>query len=322
MGFEESILFSVFGRPVTAYALCLALAAGIGLWLFAVRGKKQGIPGPVLWHAALLSVPFGLIGARVFYCVCMLNFYAEMGFDAALRLWEGGYALWGAVGGVTLAAVIAAKTGKQPAGKLLDALAPSAALVIGLMRLAEYFSGEGVGLYVEDEAFCRFPLAVCNQYGEWHFAIFLLEALAALVIFAVLLRSKRKNGDLARLFLLLYCACQIVLESMRRDNYLRWLFVRVSQLTSVLVIAGMMIAAVIRWARNKEARHMTGKQIVLCWAVVLACAGICVALEFSVDGKILPDIPVWADYALMACCCAGIGAAAYRVIFHSIKTRE
>lgn len=321
MEFEDTILFSVSGLPVTAYALCLVISLAAGLALFFILGKKRRIRRDALWLTALLALPLGLLGARLFYCVARVHYYLEIGLENVLRLWDGGYALWGAVGGVSLSAVIAGKMEKQPVGKLLDALAPPAALVIALTRFAEYFSSEGRGLYMDEEAFCFFPVSVYRaDYEIWHLAVFAWEGLAALIILGVLQRRQRKTGQTARLFLLLYSACQIWMESMRRDSTLRWLFVRVSQLTAGLVIVGLMIAAVVRWARNPEKRRMKPSGIILCWAAVLAGVGVCIAMEFSVEGKIFVDLPVWAAYAIMAFCCVVIGAAAYQTVFRSLKT--
>ena len=320
MEFEDSIIFSVAGLPVTAYALCLFFSLTAGLSLFFVLGKKRGIGQDALWRTALLALPLGLIGARLFYCVARIHFFLEIGLENTLRLWDGGYALWGAVGGCALAAVIAAKMGKQPVGRLMDVLSPPAALVIALTRFAEYFSSEGRGLYMDEEAFCFFPVSVYRaDYDMWHLAVFMWEGVVALIILAILLRGQRKTGNTARLFLLLYSACQIWMESMRRDSTLRWLFVRVSQLTAGLVIAGLMAAAVVRWAKRPESRRMKLAGIILCWAIVLAGVGICIAMEFSVEGKVFVDLPVWAAYAIMACCCVGIGTAAYQAVFRSLK---
>ncbi|MBR6184794.1 MAG: prolipoprotein diacylglyceryl transferase [Clostridia bacterium] len=320
MEFEDQILFSIFGLPITAYALCLTLALGAGLLLYFGLDKKRRAPSDALWTSALLSIPFGLIGGRLFYCIARFSMYEEMGFISILYLWDGGYALWGAVGGAALSALIGAKAHGQKAAPILDVMAPAGALTIGLGRFAEYFTLQGIGTYVENEALCFFPLAVYREsYDEWNYAVFMLEGLAALAILFVLLKKERGDGNRARLFLLLYSACQVLFESLRRDSVLRWLFVRVSQLTAALVIAGLMLFAVRRWARQKDKRRMTGAGVALCWAVVLACAGLCVAMEFSVDGKILEFIPVWAGYGVMALACVGMGCASYRLVFKSLK---
>ena len=224
-------------------------------------------------------------------------------------------------GGAVLGAVIAARQTRQRSALLLDALAAPGALAIALCRLAEYFSGEGIGMYVEDERFCFFPLAVCNQYEEWYWAIFLLEALAALVILGVLLRRTRPAGDTARLFLILYSASQVLLESMRRDNFLRWLFVRVSQLTAALVMAGLMLYALIQLVRAGRLRGAALRSTIASWAVFLACTGITIVLEFAIDKS--ADLPVWAAYCLMALCCIGLGAACYQAVLgHRCRIAE
>ncbi len=310
----ESTIFSVFGLPVTAYALCLVISLGAGLLCFFLDGRKKGISADALWRTALLSLPLGLIGARLFHFMGNFYYYEEMGFDALMKLWNGGFALWGAVAGTALAALIAGKWSRVSVASLLDALAAPAALAIGLARFAEYFSGEGIGPYVESEFFCRFPFAVYRpDYEVWNWAVFMLEGAVALVIAVILKRKKRPAGDTARLFLLLYSACQITLESLRRDHCLRWLFVRVSQLTALVVILGLMTAAVLCWL--KGGRKQSALRVWLPWLIVALCAGAVVAIEFSFDGKILRDLPVWAGYLIMTCCSCGIGWAAHGLVF-------
>ena len=314
-------IVSFLGLPVTAYALCLTAALCAALALLAVQCRRMSLrPGTAL-TMALWMLPLGLVGARLFYCLARLSFFMEVGLDSMLRMWNGGYALWGALGGAVLGAVITARQTHQRPARLLDALAAPGALAIALCRLAEYFSGEGIGMYVEDERFCFFPLAVCNQYEEWYWAIFLLEALAALVILGVLLRRTRPAGDTARLFLILYSASQVLLESMRRDNFLRWLFVRVSQLTAALVMAGLMLYALIQLVRAGRLRGAALRSTIASWAVFLACTGITIVLEFAIDKS--ADLPVWAAYCLMALCCIGLGAACYQAVLgHRCRIAE
>ena len=321
MDFEDRVLFSVFQLPVTGYAVCVALAAACGLGLFFFLGNRNKLSSDALWRTALLALPLGLLGARLFYCIARLSLYQEIGLEFMLYLWEGGYALWGAVGGVALAAVIAAKSCGRSAAPLLDTLAAPGALAIALARFAEYFSGEGRGLEAEEPFFQCFPFAVYDvNWEEWKWAVFILEGLTALAIMAALLRKKRKAGDTARLFLLLYSTCQILLESLRRDSCLRWLFVKVSQLTAAAVIVLLMAAAVVRWARRKKDRLMTVQGLLIRWLAVAAGIGMIIALEFAADDKIWHDLPIWGVYGLMACACLVIGVSAYQTVFRSLKT--
>lgn len=310
------IVFSLLGRPVTLYALCVTLSAALGLLFcaFRCRHMRPGTTGVF----ATLALPLSLLGARVFYCLARLSYYQEIGFAHVLFLWEGGYALWGALGGAALAAFFTARITRQSVSILMDKIAPCGALVIFLCRLAEYTNGEGIGRLVENEALCRFPIALQNVYEEWYYAIFLLEALAALTILIALLCARiRRPGDGARLFLLLYSACQIVLESMRRDNYLCWLFVRVSQLTAVLVLFFLAVYGVLRRSRTPKARRMPGGMLALWCCLFVLCTGVCILLEFAIDKS--ATLPVWAGYAIMALMCVGFGVSTYQLCFRSVK---
>lgn len=261
----RNVLFEICGLPVTLYALLLVCAFAAGLLLMCVNQRKAGLRPDTTEIFALLALPLGLVGARVFYALARLPLYMEIGLGNVLRLWDGGFALWGAVGGAVIAAILAAKITKQSAVKLLDAMAAPAALTIAIARFAEFASGEGIGLEVENELLQFFPLAVFDPEWEvWFFAIFMAEGIAALII-CVLLQWKNfpRTGDKAKLFLVLYCSAQILLESLRRDQFLRWLFVRVSQLTAVLVLGGLMFYALYKWVKAPKASRMAVKPLVI-----------------------------------------------------------
>ena len=291
---------------VMPYAVCVvaAIACGLLLMWLTSRGKlKNGTVSTL----GILMLPLGLVFARLFHVAGDWYWYEAAGLDSILRLWEGGYALWGAVLGGTLAVLIAARITKQPGAALFDACAAPAALVIAVCRFAEYpFSGQGIGMGLDpDSVFCRFPFAVVNEWEEWYWAIFMLEGIIAVIILVALLVSGRKNGDKARMFLILYSAAQIICESLRRDQYLVWSFVRVSQLTAALVLAGLIIAALIR--RNRIDRKD--------WLrIVLFVLGICVVIGMEFAKDKLPVLPIWSCYAIMAAASAVMGYSAWYLV--------
>ena len=315
----KHVMFEIFGLPVTLYALCVAAALALGFMLLALQQKKHGLTADTAEIYALLALPLGLVGARLFYCLSRLTLYMEMGLGNIFRLWDGGYALWGAVLGAAVAALLAAKITRQSAAKLLDALSAPAALVIALCRLAEMTNGEGIGMEVYAPFFQRFPFAIFEADWEvWFWAVCLLEAAAALAIFAAVLTKKPgKPGDHAKLFCILYCSSQILLESLRRDQFLRWLFVRVSQLTAVLVLGGLMFHALYKWVKAPADKRMPKGKLIVNWVVFLLCVGICIAMEFAVDKAAF--MPVWLCYTIMGVCCIVFGYTSYQLIMKGTK---
>ena len=161
----------------------------------------------------------------------------------------------------------------------MDAVAPAMMLVIALCRFLEPLDGQGWGMLIEEgESF--FPLAFkpYADYDEWYYAIFFYEGLYALAAFLHLQfgKKKRADGQKALLALVLYCAAQVLFETLRRDIVVKWRFVRVSQLFSVIVLALLLLMATIK--KQGKDRHFVRK-----WILFVLLTGLCVAIEFTVD---------------------------------------
>lgn len=320
---ESQVLFTLLGHPVTQYAACVVAAVAVGLLLFGWGQKKNGLRADTAEIFGLLALPLGLLGGRAFYCLSRLQVYMEMGLENVLRMWNGGYALWGVVGGCILAAALTAKITRQPVKKLLDALTVPGLLTLALCRFAEPACGEGIGMEVGLSAFQRFPFALYNaDWDVWFWAICLLEGAVALIIAAVLLDRKRFTvpGSRAKMAAILYCSAQILLESLRRDNFLRWLFVRVSQLTAVLVLGGLMFYALYRWTKTPAEKRMPTRKLAVNWGIFLACVVVCIAMEFAVDKS--ASLPVWLCYAVMAVCCVIMGVTSAMLIMKGVQPDE
>ena len=302
----DHVLFTLFGLPVTCYAACLVLAAVLSVLalLFSCRRENQ----ETMLLFSVLTVPFCVIGARIVYCLANFDLYISSPADA-LYFWQGGYAIWGAIFGGAAACLMTAALRGMPCLRVMDEAAPAAALMIALSRASELFSGQGYGLSVEKESLCFFPLAVCNEYDEWHYAVFMLEALYALVILFILLSGKKAlpEGTKARRMIILYSAGQILLENLRCDEYLNWVFgyLRISQLISALVLLSLLLGGL----KKKKAR---GRSFVLPVLLFLLLAGVVVGAQFAMDK--LWWMPVWACYAVVLLCSIGFGAITFRVV--------
>lgn len=297
------------------YGLCVAGAAVLALLLAAYIMKKASHkPGTLSWFA-LLAVPLGVIFARAGYCLCMLDWFSYAGIEYAFHLNEGGFILYGALLGGFIALALTAKITRQPLGRLADALAAPAALMIALCRLAEPLVNEGYGWTLEywfqegsgmssfalaDASFFKqFPFGVQNAWGEWMWAVYLIEAIIALVICGMLLRLKdRTPGGKGALFLLMYAAMQALCESLRQDSVLTWGFVRCNQVFSALAVALVLVICCIR----------LHKVCLLSWLGVIASMAVVMAMEFALEKKIL--FLNWMNmdlcYLVMGLACLGI----------------
>ena len=280
----------------TPYGACLGAAVllGAGLLFLLRRGDDPSEARIDPLCLALWCVPAGLVFARLAYCLVRFSFYFyEMGALSVLRVWEGGFLLYGAAAGAMAACALLARRSGVSVAAALDDLAVPGMLVIAIGRLAEYFTTEGVGTWIESEWLMRFPFAVMNEYEEWQLAVFLFEAAAALVILLALLRVKQGKGERMLSALLLYACCQVMLESMRMDGCLKIGFVRISQVISALVILGVTCL---------RAYRVGGKKLALCRALpIVLCAAAVGGIEWALDKTPVSNILL---YAVMIALCA------------------
>lgn len=270
-------LFFVAGLPVSAYGLALCLILLLLSLKTGLALAKKGWPTQLFERFLLLAIPLGLLLGRLAYVGIRLGFFLNEDSGLAFRFWQGGYSFFGVLLGFLLAAFLAARwQGRQPSG-FLDALAPFGLLMLGLSRLAEGLLGLGFGEMVP-EGLGFFPLALANEYGEWRFAIFLLQGALALAFALLAARYTGRPGARIRLALVLVLAFQIPLESLRADEVLSFGFVKAGQLFSAI---GLFIILLIGlYGRHESAwhlpRHLAKAAFFL---LILAIVG----LEFLID---------------------------------------
>ena len=252
----------------------------ISLGLFAVmnRGKK-GVLAQCLLMGAFGTV-FGAVLAKLVYYLAMINFVMMYGWlQSLVDVTMGTFSYYGGVAGFCLGVVLSARLTREKPMALLDAFAPAGVLLAALARFGEFFL-EGVGtrdmLYWEHPEHCFFPLAVSNEYGEWLYAVFMLEGLLTLCVLALCLTCFKKQRFLRTLFYL--CLLQILCESLRTDSF-TWLFVKVEQLICMLGAAGVLLVYCVKTPGRSLRRWMP---IVYCFPV----AAVFVVLEFALNGKI------------------------------------
>lgn len=286
----------VENRP--AAWLALLAGAALALALGALRARKAGIRNRKILLTAVGAPLLAAFGSHLGYCLADLsNVLYSHSLGYLFAFWQPGYMFYGGLLGAL--AAMAVLGGKERLA-LMDAFAPSLAVMVAAARIAEGFLGQGYGEYWYEEEifFCRFPFMTWDPYYEcWGWALFMAEALVAVCVLVVLLRKKNgQPGDGMLLFAGLYAAPQIVLESLRRDEFLRWGFVRVEEVLSGVAILLVLIAYCVRAGRGRWL------QKTLCFVLFAAMVVFCLLLEFATEGRIpfLVFLDVWQCYALMA----------------------
>ena len=297
---ETMIILTLGPLTLTYYSVLLALSAALGCAATVIAGKKR--LGTSASLSLCLSVLLGaVLGARLVYSITMLDSILVDfgGLSFIPRLWEGGFTLYGAILGGLIAAAIYCKVTKHKLTQALDSLAPGAALTLCLVRAAEYFTSQGLGDYIEEEVWQRFPFAVEGVSGAWQMPVFLYEAVAAAIIFFVVLRVLRhgRDGRACEVFLILVSVTQILLESWREDEFIRFGFVRWNQLAAAITL-GVLLFLSLR--RMVKAHGWTAWQIARIVLFVL-CIAMVILIEFALDKSPIDNTLLYAVMALTLC---------------------
>lgn len=260
---------------MTSYYLWMLGSALICTGWYAFLARKLRKHVPLAIATLLLGGVLGAVGAKMVYYLTQLDFMLANGWlQSLVNPDPAEWCFLGGAMGAGLGAYLAAKITRVQPAAALDALAPAGALMVALARFGGYFLQEamiGLGEYLEDPALCFFPLAVVNEWEEYYLAVFMIEGACALIVTALSLGCFRQKRFVRTIFYL--CLPQIICESLHSDS-ISWLFVRVEQLMSMLVIAGV-ILLYIRWMRPAKGWPAL--------AVCAACAGLFVGVEFALD---------------------------------------
>jgi len=134
--------------PLRAYALFIIVGIVVALVLGDRRWEARGGERGVIYDIALWAVPFGLIGGRLYHVITDWRTYFGddgAGLAGALRIWDGGLGIWGAVALGGIGAWIGCRQKGIPLPAFGDAIAPGIVLAQAIGRLGNYFNQELYG---------------------------------------------------------------------------------------------------------------------------------------------------------------------------------
>ncbi|SDU24710.1 prolipoprotein diacylglyceryl transferase [Jiangella alkaliphila] len=213
--------------PVRAYTLAILAGILIAIWVgnrrWIARGGRPGVVADV----AVWAVPFGIVGARAYHVLTDWDRYFGQGRDPAdaLRIWEGGLSIWGAISAGVLGGYLAARRNGIPMPALADAVAPGIILAQAIGRWGNWFNQElfgrptGVPWALEIDPDHR-PAGYADI--ETFHPTFLYESLWAAAAFAILIWADRRfrmgHGRVFALYVVLYTSGRTWMETLRIDT--------------------------------------------------------------------------------------------------------
>jgi len=245
--------------PIRAYALCImagvVAAIVIGERRLVARGGRPGAISDI----AVWAVPAGIIGGRIYHVVTDAQLYFGEGRDPwdALKIWEGGLGIWGAIGFGALGAWVACRRYGVEFLRVADALAPGLLVAQAIGRFGNYFNQELFGRPTDLPWGLRIDPAHrpdgYEQFATFH-PTFLYEAVWNLLAAALIVWLDRRlvleHGRVFALYVMLYTLGRGWIETMRIDTVNHLGPFRLNVWTSIALFAAALAYFV--WARRRS----------------------------------------------------------------------
>ncbi|KAA2258885.1 prolipoprotein diacylglyceryl transferase [Solihabitans fulvus] len=257
--------------PLRAYALFIILGIVVAIWLgerrFVARGGESG----TVVDMAVFAVPFGLVGGRLYHVITDNQKYFGPGKNPldALKIWNGGLGIWGAIALGGVGALIACRRRGIPLPALADAIAPGIVLAQAIGRLGNYFNQElyggpttlpwGLEIYQRVDPSTGLPdalngVAVNHTPIEVVHPTFLYELVANVAIALLVIWADRRfrlgHGRAFALYVAGYTFFRFWIELMREDEATLVFGVRVNVWVAALVFIGSIVYLVLAAKRG------------------------------------------------------------------------
>ena len=252
----SQIICTLFGVNIYYYGVIMAIAITIGTLISDWAGTKYfNLAKETIIDIAPYIIIFGILGARLYYCILNYDFYLRFPTEI-IAIRHGGISIHGAMLGGLFGIWLFALRHKQSLIKLCDVSVIGLAIAQAVGRWGNFFNSEAFG----GPTNLPWKLYIAPQYRpipyqdyEYFHPAFLYESILDLFIFFILLylvhsKKIKKEGNLTLIYLILYSIVRIFVESLRLDC-IKYIF---GLPVAIFVSIGIIVLSIILLAVNKR----------------------------------------------------------------------
>ena len=242
--------FSIGFLSVQWYGIIIVLGMALACLYAFWRMKSVPLVVDDMLDIALVCIPSGIVGARLYYVLTSLENYPA--FWDAFKIWEGGLAIYGGIIGGFIGIFAVCRHKKKSLLRVLDCIAPGVMIGQLVGRWGNFVNAEAYGVIGPYDflghTFDAASLAEHNPFimtvnGMYVHPTFLYESVWNLIGFLLInafWKHKKYDGQILLLYLTWYGFGRAVIEGFRGDSlYIGSL--RISQLLAFFCFAAGVI---------------------------------------------------------------------------------
>ena len=239
------VAFYISGISVMWYGIFIGTGMALAIILASYTCKYRDVNYDSLLDVVLISLPIGIIGARLYYVAFAFNDYRNNLVDI-FNIRGGGLAIHGGILFALVTAFIIAKRKKMSFFKMTDVAAPTIIIAQAIGRWGNFFNSEAHGGPVSYDFIKNFPYFIqkgMHIKGIYYQPTFLYESIwdfTVFIILMIILTKTKKVGNVFFTYIGLYSIGRFFIEGLRTDS-LMYGPVRIAQLVSLSGIVVWMV---------------------------------------------------------------------------------
>ncbi len=247
--------------PIRAYALCIVTGIGLALVMANRRWRARGGAEGELSDIYVWAIVFGIIGGRLYHVISDPELYFKPGEHPlnALKIWDGGLGIWGAVALGGAGAWIGCRRKGIRLAVFADTVIPGVVAAQGLGRWGNWFNNElyggptslpwGLQVHCLDiitghavtngsadgGQICHGSATVTGLFQPTFLYESIWDLSLALILIWVSRRWRLRSGQLFAIYVMGYTAGRGWIEALRDDHANHILGLRLNDWTSLIV---------------------------------------------------------------------------------------
>lgn len=266
----DRVAFNIFGIDVYWYGIIIACGMLLGLLVTLKEAKRTGQNTDFYIDTVIISTVVSILFARLYYVIFSWDYYKNH-LNEIFSIRNGGIAIYGAIIGAILSAIIICRIKKQKFLKVADTF--TFAFLIGQIigRWGNFVNREAFGGYTDSlfamrylkEQVSNIPQDVLDkivnvngvEYIQVH-PTFLYESfwnIGVLIIIYILRKHKKFDGQLMAMYFIGYGLGRFWIEGMRTDSLMIGSTnIPVSQVLSFILVIVFIIYTIININTTKK----------------------------------------------------------------------
>ncbi len=257
MGALNPIAIQLGGLAIHWYGVIIASGVLLAVYLATKEASRRQVNEDHIMNLILWSLPFALIGARLYYVAFKWPYYAAHPSEI-IAIWHGGIAIYGALIAASIVFIIYARVQWLSIWLVMDIVAPTVMIAQAIGRWGNFMNQEAYGA-VTSLAFLKgihLPGWVIQQMlinGSYRQPTFLYESAWNVAGFILIMTVRHhehwfKQGEIFLSYVMWYSFGRFFVEGMRTDSLYALPGLRVSQVVSIILF----VAALGTWIYRRR----------------------------------------------------------------------